>query len=170
MIQTRPSLLAVLAIAILFSGCDRFQSRETAEADQHAVQIALDSHKHDAANQPAASRQIDPMPKLATTSKVVKQMNVKVAGESACSLIVRYVGSQDQPVTWRKEECGSISLKFVTLGDLTSLGQEAKLDGDAREDVSQLPDHRTLYIEGKFSSAIYPINAAGHIYRVNLAD
>ena len=103
-------------------------------------------------------------------SRVVALEDIAVAGRPACAMTVRYASLADQPVTWQGEHCGSVTIAFMTLGQLEKLGQAGKLSAEQRDDVVALPGSKALYIEGEFASAIYPANAAQRIYSVSLAD
>ncbi|MEG3166363.1 hypothetical protein U1701_17375 [Sphingomonas sp. PB2P19] len=118
----------------------------------------------------ASTGQIDSEPKAAPPGRVVETIDITVNGEPACALTVRYRHKVDQPATWRGERCADISVRLVSLKDLVNLGQAAKLDADAREDLARTDGGRAIYVEGKFSSALFPLNVLGRIYKVPLAD
>ncbi len=117
-----------------------------------------------------SSGRIDPKPESATGSAILDRQDSPVNGEPACALTVRYAGSLEQPVTWRGEPCGVLTLRFVNLVDLNALGQADKLEVEARDDIAGCPDGRVLYIEGAAASAVFPQDSMQQIYRVPLAD
>ena len=168
--------MTVLTVAALCSGCERGDTVRHDETGEVAEPAPSEQRK--AASPPSAKADqkaamgatIDPPPIATDTNMVVKKSDITVAGEPACAFIVRYAGAQDQPVTWRGEACGALSVNFMTMRDLEAIGQSDKINDDARADIATLSKGRAFYIEGGFSSALYPLNAAGHIYSVALAD
>jgi hypothetical protein len=149
--------VALTVAALFLVACDR-----PAERDAPPLRVA--------ASNPPVPRQIDPAPFPAPASRIAAQRDIQVNGEPACALTVRYPGAVDQPVTWRGEPCSAIRVQSVTLGDLERIGQAGKLGDDAREDLARTDSGRAIYVEGEYASALYPMNVAGRIYRVPLAD
>jgi hypothetical protein len=115
-------------------------------------------------------RWIDPDPVPADRSTVVAREDISVNGEPACSITVRYAGRLDQDVTWNGEPCSEVAIGFMTLAELEKIGQADDLDEETRDDLGRLAGGRALYVEGRFASAIYPLNVAGFPREVWLAD
>lgn len=123
-----------------------------------------------AAGEAVLSGQIDEPVEPAAASAVVEQQDIVVDGQPACAIEVRYAGLQDQPVTWRGEPCAKLTVRFLSLAELTALGQDGKLGPEALEDLARLPGGKALYVEGEYASALFPANVMERVYRVPLAD
>lgn len=160
MIRTSPLLLCAAVLAL--TGCKRAERQPEPAATAEAAPA------------PAAAAplpgQIDPEPVKAAASAVVAREDITVDDRPACALTVRYAGRVDQPVTWQGEHCADLDIRFVSAADIAKIGQEAKMSAETRDDIAALPQARTLYVEGRAASAIYPANAMDRIYKVPLAD
>ncbi len=152
--------LAVLSLA----GCKRPEPQPTAAASPAAVAPQPSSPT------PAASVRADPAAVAEPGSRVVDLTDIEVAGQRACTMMVRYPGLTEQPVTWQGQLCDALTFEFMNLEQLEKLGQVGKLSAEQREDVLAMPGGKALYIEGGFTSAIYPANAAQRVYTVWLTD
>ena len=102
---------------------------------------------------------IDPEPSPGDEPTIVARETISVNGKPACTATVRYVGAQDQPVTWNGEDCAQTTALFIS----------ANLAEEVRDDIAR-SGGVVFYVEGQFSSAIYPLNSAKQIYTVPLAD
>lgn len=100
----------------------------------------------------------------------IKSVRNKTARSMSCNLEVAYKGSVSQPVSWNGESCDKLTISFVTLSTLTDLNKMKSLSEEILSDIKALDGRRVLYIEGKFSSAIYPLNVVSRLYTVPLAD
>lgn len=159
----RNSGLALLAAALLVAGC---RGEQSADAERTAARGDVAEASDSAAEGPA---RIDPEP-APGSSQVLAREDIRVDGEPACALNVRFAGLQDQPVTWAGEPCAALTARFLTLADLEALGQAGKLDPEARGDLARLAERRGFYVEGRFASALYLPNSAGFVREVPLAD
>ncbi len=119
-----------------------------------------------AKNAPAAS---DPAPPPAAEPAITERESISVAGQRACALTVVYSGKTAQPVTWNGEDCGQITTAFADEKRLRSLDQWGELSEETRGDIARTGG-KVLYIEGQATASIYPLNVAGRIYHVPVAD
>lgn len=158
-----PAILAVLALA----ACDKPAETPPVTADAAPASAPANPAAPDA---PPLSGQIDEPVEPATASAVIAREDIVVDGKPACAIEVRYAGLQDQPVTWRGEPCAGLTVRFLSLAELAALGQDGKLAADARDDLARLAAGKALYVEGEYSSALFPANVEGMVYRVPLAD
>ena len=111
------------------------------------------------------------MKPIATTrGSIVSKNNIKVNGEPACDFVIRYPEAIDQELTWNRETCEDITARFVSIDELRRAGQVGDLAEEAKIDLERLPGGRVFYIESKFTASIYPLNVAGVVYEVPLAD
>ncbi len=112
---------------------------------------------------------IDEDPAATTQAEIVSRREDVVSGKLACALDVRYPGAVDQPVVWNGEGCRAVTAMFVDRARLGRLGKYDTLPAEARDDIARA-DGKALYVEGQFSSSLYPLNSAGRIYELPLAD
>jgi hypothetical protein len=112
---------------------------------------------------------IDPEPSAGNEPTIVARETTSVNGKPACTATVRYVGAQDQPVTWNGEDCAQTTALFISEGKLRELQRFDGLAEEVRDDIAR-SSGVVFYVEGQFSSAIYPLNSAKQIYTVPLAD
>lgn len=112
---------------------------------------------------------IDPEPAKGE-SVVIDKEDIQVNGTPACAMTVRYAGAQDQPVTWNGERCQDITLAFVDKARLASLDRYDTLSEETRDDLARAGNGKALYIEGKATASLYPLNSAERVYEVPLAD
>jgi hypothetical protein len=112
---------------------------------------------------------IDREPEGAATATIVSRRDIAVAGKPACAFEIRYPAHLDQPAVWSGEACADVHARFVTTGELQTLGRLSALPEETREDIAQTHD-KVFDVEGQVASAIYPLNEAGHAYKVALAD
>lgn len=158
----------LIALAVLsLAGCKRPEPQPAAPVNPAVVASQPASPTPAAA---AASVRADPPAVPGAGSRVVDLTDIAVAGQPACAMMVRYPGLTDQPVTWQGERCGALTIAFMNLGQLDELKKARKLSAEQRKDVVEMAGSKALYIEGEFTSAIYPVNAAQRIYIVSLAD
>jgi hypothetical protein len=155
--------LVVALAAALLAGCERAAAPAQTETAAAAPPPAL-------AGGLGLPAKIDPQTAPATRSAVLDRQDIRVNGEPACALTVRYAGAIAQPVTWRGETCGVLTIRFVGMDTLRSLRQADTLPEEAASDMTQAPGAEALYIEGQAASALYPEDTTGHIYKVPLAD
>jgi hypothetical protein len=168
MIRNRCAVILLSTIAL--QNCDREKGVGASGTEgNEKEQVVGSGSPISQSNSPNITR-VDVEPARDDASKVVTQNDIVVNGKPACALTVRYAGALDQPVTWRGEKCSEIRIDFLSLKDLENIGQVKKLDQEALDDLAKLPSGRTLYVEGQFSSAIYPASSSGIIYQVPLAD
>jgi hypothetical protein len=170
----RAKHLVLLGAALLASACDRPASRNRANAvDASNGSGNLASRQAQAIEdgrsaQTAGARSVPVSPDVREV--VLEKQDILVDGEPSCALTVRYGEGPGQPVTWRGEKCGQILVRLSSIEDLRKIGQDSKLNQETLEDLGRLPNRRALYIEGNFTSAIYPENVMGRLYEVPLAD
>jgi hypothetical protein len=125
----------------------------------------------DKASPPSAQRPVAASPPAAELAEVLlEKKDIVVNGEPACALTVRYGDAAAQPVTWRGEGCGKLLIRLSSIDDLRRIGQDIKLDSEIREDLARMKGEKALYVEGSYSSALYPENVMHRIYEVPLAD
>lgn len=160
----------LVALALLVAGCDRSAPNGQPDATTKAAHATTPYTGSTNPPDRVEQGQIDVEPGLDTVSRVVGTEDIEVAGKPACALTVRYAGDIDQPVTWRGEPCSSLTMRFVTLGDLVTIGQDRKLASQTRESIAGLPGGKVLYAEGGHASAIFAPNEAGLLVRIDLAD
>lgn len=170
---------ALLAAALLAGGCDRRpppSPEETAAATTPATTLATapvavpSQGPASGADAPAdLSLTIDEPPVETDASAIVSRRDETVSGKPACAFEVRYKGAVDQPVVWNGEPCREVTALFVDRAKLAELGRYDALPEEVRDDIAR-SDGRALYVEGGFSSSLYPLNSAGRIYAQPLAD
>lgn len=168
----RSRSLCLAAFVMLAAGCDR----EAAPAQSSEVTVQEGVRPAPSASG-ASSAQVELKPAREAssaapdlTSIVLKREDVQVGGAPACALLVAYPGGDEQPLTWRGERCAQIMVRLSNIADLRRLGQHVKLSEETQDDLARLPSGKAIYIEGQYSSAIYPQNVAGRVYEVPLAD
>ena len=103
-------------------------------------------------------------------SEIKERRSIRVGGTPACALTVSYSGSEEQPVTWIGESCAKITVKFMSKKNLDNLGNYSMLTDETKGDIEALPGKRVLYVEGKQSASIYPMNVSGLLYEVSVND
>lgn len=113
---------------------------------------------------------IDPEPIATDAPRIVEREDIKVQGEPACAFTIRYIGAVDHQVTWNKEPCSAITTRFMSLADLRGLRKIERLSADTLADLERAPIQPVFYIESTFTASIYPLNSAGRIYEVVVAD
>jgi hypothetical protein len=163
-------LLILLALG-LNAGCQA----DLAESEQSAVSPkaadiannrALKGGQADA----GANDKIDSDPVPTQTAIIVSKTDITVEGKPACDFVIRYPDTIDQNVTWNGEGCKTVATRFLTADDLKSFGQFDDLGEEAKEDILRNPGKRTFYIESEFTASAFPLNVAGVIYEVPVAD
>ncbi len=112
---------------------------------------------------------IDEEPVETAESVFVSQRDDVVSGKPACAFELRYKGAVDQPAVWNGEPCRKLTAKFVDADTLKARGRWACLPEEVRDDIAR-SGGKAAYIEGEFASALYPLNSAGRVYQVSLAD
>ncbi len=153
-------------VALLAAACD--PAAVPARQDR-ATAPRVVAPKRDASTSPAASARIDP-PVGTARSQIVDRADIQVSGEPACAFTIRYRGAVDQPVTWNKEPCAAITARFIPLATLRELGKGERLSPEALADLERTPGKSVFYIESTFTASIYPLNSAGRVYEVPVAD
>lgn len=113
---------------------------------------------------------IDPVPENVDKSKVAEQQDIEVDGQSACAFSVQYAKAIPQPVTWRQEPCSALTATFMSRKELAALGKMERLSTEALADIERSPAQAVFYVEGEFTASIYPLNVAGRIYEIPVAD
>jgi hypothetical protein len=113
---------------------------------------------------------IDPDPIPTDKAIIVAKKDIKVSGQPACDFVIRYPNRIDQNVTWTGEGCNVISARFITVDELSRASQLDDLSGEAKEDINRSPGKSVFYIESEFTASVFPLNAAGVIYEVPIAD
>lgn len=150
--------MATLFALVLLAACAR--GEPGTDEDRAAAQT----------KRPAALRPPDrPKPAAATEPTLVEKRDIVTDGEKGCAFIVRYVGAIDQPATWEGEPCAAVTAMFLDTPKLQSLGKYARMSAGVHEDIART-EGRVFYVEGQFSAAVYPLNGAGVVYRVFVAD
>jgi hypothetical protein len=159
------------ALALLLAACQ--QQRPAPAPDNGATPTPQATVAASAATSNAASLPepltIDPEPSAGNEPTIVARETISVNGRPACTATVRYVGAQDQPVTWNGENCAQTTALFISEGKLKELQRFDRLAEEVRDDIAR-SGGVVFYVEGQFSSAIYPLNSAKQIYTVPLAD
>ena len=105
----------------------------------------------------------------AARTRIIAQRDFTLRGRPACRIVFAYAGHAPEDLFW-EEPCAAITVRFLTLRDLTGSGRLARLDASARRFVASLPGGRVLYIEGSGTASVYPIGTAGQTYEVVVAD
>ena len=176
--MTRTSrAVALMVLLLAAAGCSGAGQSESGDASAMADVpiVAAEQAGSLSASIPslaseAQDQRIDPEAGPASASRIVASEDIEVAEKPACALTVQYAGDIEQPVTWRGEGCGMLTVRFVSREDLAAIGQDLKLDPGARESIAGLPGRKVLYIEGSHASAIFMPNEAGLLERHDLAD
>jgi hypothetical protein len=165
----RHSLLTLLMLLPVNAGCQAETAKNGTAAkeseDRLAANEAVTEVKETAAVGTGMTK-IDPDPVATTRGSIVSKNNIKVNGEPACDFVIRY----PEELTWNRETCEDITARFVSVDELRRAGQVGDLAEEAKIDLERSPDGRVFYIESKFTASIYPLNVAGVVYEVPLAD
>ncbi len=163
-----PSRILYLCAAATLHGCgsQAIPADETAEAS--VVETAQPPRTIDPA--PDGLQTIDPAPENAEKSRVAEKEEIIVEGRPACAFSVQYQNTLPQPVTWRGEPCSALTAEFMSGKRLAELGKMDRLSAEALADVERSPAPGVFYVEGEFSASVYPLNVAGRIYEVPVAD
>jgi hypothetical protein len=122
-----------------------------------------------ATEQVAVPLTIDPEPAAGHRPQVVERKDITVNGTPSCFMQVRYRAAVDQPVTWNGERCEALTATFIDDARLKALGRADSLSEETRDDIGR-SHGLVFYVEGQFSSAIYPLNSARRVYEVQLGD
>lgn len=170
----RAEILALLC-GVLLAGCDRPAVRDQPEQASagHIKRGDTDRARRSgtaagaSSGAPAAK---SPRAAAELAGAVLEKADIRVDGEPACALTIRYGDGIGQLVTWRGESCSQILVRLSSLEDLKRIRQHSKLGDETLEDLARMPAGRALYIEGSHSSALYPENVMHRIYEVPLAD
>lgn len=170
----RTEFLILTLGALLIGGCERSTApgKPDGAGEKEAVsgRGAAASPATPVAAPPSGLAGEAAAPKGDLASTVLNKEDITVGGQPACALTVRYGEGVEQPVTWRGESCAKILVRLVSIKDLQKIGQDAKLLGEAREDLARLPGGRAVYVEGTYSSAVYLANVTNRVYKLPLAD
>lgn len=118
---------------------------------------------------PEVPSSIDEEPAETAESVIADRRDDTVSGHAACAFNVRYKGAINQPVVWNGQPCRNVNALFMGIGKLKELGRYDSLAEEVRDDIAR-SGGRALYIEGGATASLYPLNSAGRIYRVPLAD
>jgi hypothetical protein len=170
MLTTRLLLLVTLLSS---AGCQAESKGSTKAVDVGEHSIVDRKTALDGANvQPTASglEKVDPAPVAASRSAIVSQSDIQVNGKAACDFVIRYPDTVDQNVTWNGEPCKKITARFIAVDELQNAGQLNDLSEEAKTDLGRLPGKQVFYIESEFTASAYPLNVAGVVYEVSLAD
>ena len=90
--------------------------------------------------------------------------------EPGCRVTVRYPSAIDQDVTWPRARCGQLTIETITPAELRKLGQLDDLSAAERDDIAQPVNARMLYISTEVAAVVYPLNVAGIVTKVPIAD
>lgn len=160
----------LLGVAFAIAAC---QSKSEKEGAPEAAAVAIDRN----ANSPMSTLDRSPVPpatidteKIEGASAILSQKDTRVNDVPSCAMTVRYSGETEQLVTWNGAYCTELTIAFVDPKKMRSLGFYDRLSDDARDDINRCSDGRTLYVEGEFTAAIYPLNSAHLIYELHVAD
>lgn len=153
------------------AGCEQpAPARERESAAPVAKPVAVEPPLVAATPADPLPAQIDPAPAEVASPEIVERDDISVDGEAACAFTVRYRGAVDQPVTWNGEPCAAVTARFMSLGDLRELGKADRLSAEALADIGRAPGQPVFYVEGAFTASVYPLNSAGRVYEVPVAD
>jgi len=161
--------IALGLAALCLGGCGQPAATTKANTTEAPARPATVRNAADAAPTELPA-QIDPPPVPAERATVVSREDITVDGKPACAFTIRYPGAVDQPVTWNGDRCGSIAARFISREELGRAGQLDDLPASAREDLNRAVNQPVFSIEGEFTASIYPLNVAGVIYEVPIAD
>lgn len=158
---------ALIWSAAALQGCDgeavpatqATESKTTPAAQTFQTEPAVDGLKA-----------IDPAPETANESKVTEQQDIQVEGQPACAFIVQYANAIPQPVTWRREPCSAVTANFISRKQLADLSKIERLSAEALADIERSPQQAVFYVESEFTASIFPLNVAGRIYEIPVAD
>jgi hypothetical protein len=92
-----------------------------------------------------------------------------VDGKRVCEVRFVYVGREAEEEFW-EEPCADVDARMVSRGDLETLGRWERLDSFQQKFVGAMPAGTVLYIGGKFSASVYPIDETGTSIEVAVAD
>jgi hypothetical protein len=164
----------LLLLSLLFSAGCQVEAERTSTAD-NASQHRLADKKPladlpDMNRAESGSKKIDPAPIAKSLSAMVSQSDIQVNGKPACDFVIRYANAVDQNVTWNDEPCKNISARFIAIDELKRAGQLDDVSEEAREDLQRLPDNQVFFIQSEFTASAFPLNVAGVVYEVALAD
>jgi hypothetical protein len=170
MLTTR---LLLLFLLLSSAGCQA-EVAGSATADDTGEHRSADRKSADEASdaESVASglEKIDPAPIATSRSALVSQSDIQVNGKAACDFVIRYPDTVDQNVTWNGEPCKKITARFIAVDDLQNAGQLNDLSEEAKTDLGRMPGKQVFYIESEFTASAYPLNVAGVVYEVSLAD
>lgn len=165
--------LILYALAITAYDTDAMldkRSPKVTQTEQNAILINSDYEIETTPEQPGNLVTIDPDPSVAGPARIVDRRSIEVNGEPACALTFRYANAVDQPVTWNDQSCSELTIDFLSFATLTEMGKVERLSEETIEDLKRNHIHAVLYIENDVTASIYPLNIAGRIYEVSVAD
>lgn len=143
-------------------------SAETATDNLLADNSSVAGAVIDQTGSPSAT--IDPDPVTKTAASIVDKQDISVNGEPACAFTIRYPDAVDQPVTWNREPCSALTTEFMSFSKLSEMGKIERLSQETVEDLKRDNMTTVFYIENDVTASIYPLNVAGRIYEVTVAD
>ncbi|MCX7282683.1 MAG: hypothetical protein NTX28_01340 [Novosphingobium sp.] len=168
----RPALgmALVLAVAACQQAPSPTEPAASATAEPASVASVAASGAADATAASASLPATIDDPAVATDRPViVARRDEPYQGKPICVIEVRYPGAVDQPVYWSDEACADVTAAFVDEKRLAGLLGARTLSEETRDDIARTGG-TVLYVEGGASSSLYPLNSAGRVYPVPLAD
>ncbi len=103
-------------------------------------------------------------------SRVIgRQDRVVAGGKRVCVVDFVYAGRAPEDLFW-EEPCAVVTAKMVDRRELEALDRWARLDADQQRFVERMPGGRVLYVAGRFSASVYPVDITGTSIEVTVAD
>lgn len=164
--------LCALAFISALPACeaDLVRSSERAESGMTSKPPESGSDVGAALGQSNPAVMIDPDPKAVSYAAIVAQKDVVISGRPACAFTIRYPNAVDQPLTWNDQPCSALTTGFVSFAKLVEMRKVQRLPAETLEDLKHENMTVVFYVENDVTASIYPLNVAGRIYEVTVAD
>lgn len=165
--------LVLCALAVTACNTDAMldkRSSQAAQTQQNGILINSQYEIEKKPQQPGNLTTIDPDLSVAGRARIVDRRSIEVDSGPACALTIRYANAVDQPVTWNDQPCSELTIDFLSFAKLTEMGKVERLSEETLEDLRRNHIDAVLYIENDVTASIYPLNIAGRIYEVSIAD
>jgi hypothetical protein len=146
-------------------------ARADVAAAQAASSPATDEVGVAANDQPAVTAAQAASPQPATGGyRIVRQANRQGRIDSECIVTLRYPDGTERNILTQLGTCQEVDISIISITRLREMGQLDDLGAEAQRDIQRSPGGQLLYVETEFAANVYPMNAAGEVYELNLAD
>jgi hypothetical protein len=180
--------LAALALVSVAACGSSGPSAETIAAERAAVAADAAARADMAANAAASSTAPDAagapptdQPAIASAQptaaqpasggyRIIRRADRQGRIDTECVVTLRYPDGTQRDILTQLGSCNEVDISIISVDRLREIGQLDDLGAQARRDIERSPGGQLLYVETEFAANVYPMNAAGEVYEVNLAD